>query len=173
MRILIYVTPRRALFWPTRDFSAAPEELDLGRYDVWTEAAKWLNKFDEAVLTVTDDDGYPASVRVATRSYDAATGELSLAPLEFLHAVEGPANLLCHSHDEKIWNLQMLNVKGTIEKRDTDWVFQTKSFEPPSKLAVLDFVRKGAGPPGSTSTDAALTPPEVNWAAIKEIQRRA
>ncbi len=30
MRILMYVTPRRALFWPTRDFSAAPEELDLG-----------------------------------------------------------------------------------------------------------------------------------------------
>jgi hypothetical protein len=28
-RILIYVTPRRALFWPTRDISAAPEELDL------------------------------------------------------------------------------------------------------------------------------------------------
>ena len=31
MRILIYVTPRRAFFWPTRDFSAAPEELDLGK----------------------------------------------------------------------------------------------------------------------------------------------
>ena len=30
MRILMYVTPRRALFWPTRDFTAAPEELDLG-----------------------------------------------------------------------------------------------------------------------------------------------
>jgi Pyridoxamine 5'-phosphate oxidase len=29
MRILIYVTPRRALFWPTRDFTVAPEELDL------------------------------------------------------------------------------------------------------------------------------------------------
>jgi hypothetical protein len=29
MRILIYVTPRRALFWPTRDFTQAPEELDL------------------------------------------------------------------------------------------------------------------------------------------------
>jgi hypothetical protein len=23
------VTPRRALFWPTRDFTSAPEELDL------------------------------------------------------------------------------------------------------------------------------------------------
>lgn len=29
MRILIYVTPRRALHWPTRDFASAPEELDL------------------------------------------------------------------------------------------------------------------------------------------------
>jgi hypothetical protein len=29
MRILIYVTPRRALFWPTRDFATPPEELDI------------------------------------------------------------------------------------------------------------------------------------------------
>jgi Pyridoxamine 5'-phosphate oxidase len=29
MRILIYVTPRRAWFWPTRDFTSAPEELNL------------------------------------------------------------------------------------------------------------------------------------------------
>jgi Pyridoxamine 5'-phosphate oxidase len=29
MRILIYVTPRRALYWPTRDFASAPKELDL------------------------------------------------------------------------------------------------------------------------------------------------
>lgn len=29
MRILIYVTPRRALFWPTRDFTSSPEVLDV------------------------------------------------------------------------------------------------------------------------------------------------
>lgn len=29
MRILIYVTPRRAWFWPTRDFTSSPEELNL------------------------------------------------------------------------------------------------------------------------------------------------
>jgi len=29
MRILIYVTPRRAWFWPTRDFAGTPEELDI------------------------------------------------------------------------------------------------------------------------------------------------
>jgi hypothetical protein len=29
LRLLIYVTPRRALYWPTRDFSTTPEELDV------------------------------------------------------------------------------------------------------------------------------------------------
>lgn len=29
MRILIYVTPRRALFWPARDFTRTPEVLDV------------------------------------------------------------------------------------------------------------------------------------------------
>jgi Pyridoxamine 5'-phosphate oxidase len=29
MRILIYVTPRRVVLWPARDFSVAPEDLDL------------------------------------------------------------------------------------------------------------------------------------------------
>jgi hypothetical protein len=31
MRIVIYVTPRRALFWPSRDFTTSPEELDLSQ----------------------------------------------------------------------------------------------------------------------------------------------
>jgi Pyridoxamine 5'-phosphate oxidase len=29
IRLLIYVTPRRVLYWPTRDFSTAPSELDF------------------------------------------------------------------------------------------------------------------------------------------------
>jgi hypothetical protein len=29
IRLLVYVTPRRVLFWPTRDVTSAPEELDL------------------------------------------------------------------------------------------------------------------------------------------------
>jgi hypothetical protein len=30
MRILIYVTPRRALHWPDLDVTRTPDELDLG-----------------------------------------------------------------------------------------------------------------------------------------------
>lgn len=29
MRILVYVTPRRMRYWPTRDFAAAPQEIEV------------------------------------------------------------------------------------------------------------------------------------------------
>jgi hypothetical protein len=32
MRVLIYVTPRRAFFWPTRDFASTPQALDLQEF---------------------------------------------------------------------------------------------------------------------------------------------
>ena len=72
---------------------------------MWAEAAKWLNKFPEAVLTGIDHDGYPVSVRVPTGAYDSATGELPVSLPDAVDGAEGPANLLCHSHDEKLWNL--------------------------------------------------------------------
>ena len=73
---------------------------------MWAEAAKWLNKSPEAVLTGIDNDGYPVSVRVPTGPYDSATGELPVSLPDAVDGAEGPANLLCHSHDEKLWNLQ-------------------------------------------------------------------
>ena len=126
---------------------------------MWTEAAKWLSKFDEAVLTVSDGDGYPASVRVVPRTYDAATGELRVTPTDALHVIEGPANLLCHSHDEKLWNLQMITIKGTLEKRDDAWIFKSKSFEPPVEAGCAAFRQTRAyGRPRSTSTSAVSRP---------------
>lgn len=140
---------------------------------MWDEAATWLNKFDEAVLTVVDADGYPASIRVRSQSYDGSTGELRFTPPDSVHAVEGPANLLCHSHDEKLWKLQMLTVKGRLENRDGTWVFRSERFEPPSKLAVVSFIRNARNSAQKYLDKRGLDRPEVNWAAIKEIQRRA
>lgn len=140
---------------------------------MWAEAAQWLTRFDEAVLTVIDRDGYPASMRVSTRAYNAATGELAVPLIDTLHPVESPANLLCHSHDEKLWNLQMIAVKGTLEKRDGGWVFCSTSFIAPSKLALLDFVRNARKSAQKYLDKRGLARPSVNWRSIKDIQRRA
>lgn len=139
---------------------------------MWAEAAKWLNTFGEAVLTFPDVDGYPASVRVGTAGFDAATGRLPVTLPETLRAAEGRAGLLCHSHDEKMWNLKMLQVKGELRNDDGSWVFMTTQFTPPSKLAMVDFI-KNARSSGQRYLDKrGLSRPEVNWTQIKEIQRR-
>jgi hypothetical protein len=139
---------------------------------VSAEAAKWLGKFDEAVLTALDVDGYPFSVRVATRTYDADTGRLPATLPGVLRAAEGPASLLCHYHDEKMWKLKAIQVKGRLEKRNDAWDFVTTSFTPPSKLALFAFL-KGTGTAAQKYLDRrGLKRPEVNWVAVNEIKRR-
>jgi len=140
---------------------------------VWTEAAKWLGKFDEAVMTMLDSDGYPVSVRVDSRSYDAATGELPATLPGALHIVDGPANLLCHYHDEKLWKLNAISIKGRLENRNGSWVFASTAFNAPSKLALLSFI-KGVRTAAQKYLDKrGLDRPDVDWAAVKEVQRRA
>ncbi|OBF34238.1 hypothetical protein A5724_16935 [Mycobacterium sp. ACS1612] len=139
---------------------------------MWAEAAKWLAKFGETVVTGVDEDGYPVSVRVATSGYDSATGALPVHFPPELRILEGPANLLSHSHDDKMWHLQMIQIKGRIERRGERWVFQSTHFDAPSKLAFLQFLRSNNASAQKYLDKRGLKRPAVNWAAVKEIQRR-
>jgi hypothetical protein len=140
---------------------------------VWAEAAKWLSKFDETVLTALDADGYPVSIRVNPRNYDTTTGTLPVVFPSALQVVDGPANLLSHSHDEKLWKLNMIQVKGRLERRDDGWVFRTTAFGAPAKLAFVQFLRSNSASAQKYLDKRGLKRPAVNWVAVKEIQRRA
>ena len=90
-----------------------------------------------------------------------------------VRAVEGPANLMCHYHDEKMWKLKAILIKGRVENRDGAWVFVSTAFSPPSKLEVLSFIKGRAGTSAQKYLDKrGLKRPAVNWAAVKEIKRR-
>jgi hypothetical protein len=139
---------------------------------VWAEAAKWLNKFDEAVLTVLDTAGYPASVRVDPHPYDGTTGELSVTLPDTLDAAAGPAGFMCHYHNEKLWNLRSMAIKGRLERRSDAWVFVSTSFTAPSRLAVVSFVW-GTRASGQKYLDKrGLARPHMDWAALKEAMGR-
>ena len=131
---------------------------------MWAEAAKWLDGFHEAVLTVTDATGYPASVRVDPHDYDATTGELAVSLPEVLTPVAGPANLLCHSHDEKLWNLKMIVVKGRVEGGDGSWVLASEHFDAPSRAAV-DLV--GAAVWTLLVSSPWLVRPSDDWSLVR------
>ena len=139
---------------------------------MWTEAAKWLAKFDEAVLTALDVDGYPVSIRIDPRNYDATTGSLPATFPSALNVIAGPANLLSHSHDEKMWHLNAIQIKGRLESRDGGWVFQSANFDAPSKLVFIQFLANTRTAGQKYLDKRGLTRPAINWSAVKEIQRR-
>lgn len=83
---------------------------------MWDDVARHLSDFESAVLTALDAEGYPYSVRCRPRT-DPAGRVLQIrltvdAPLR-----AGPASLLCHRHDENLWNLKSFLVRGTKSRR--------------------------------------------------------
>jgi hypothetical protein len=95
---------------------------------MWDEITKHLYRFESAVLSGLDEAGYPFSVRC--RPYPDTSGDELLSiwlppdtPLR-----PGPASLLCHSHDEKLWNLKSFLVRGVLFKDGGGWSFEPVRF---------------------------------------------
>jgi hypothetical protein len=142
---------------------------------VWAEAAKWLSKFPEAVVTAVDAEGYPISVRQTALPYDPETGKMSVAWPAGVAVAEGPASVLCHSHDEKVWNIKAIQIKGLLERNAGEWVFVSTAFSPPPgmPIAFWRLSRNGRAAARRYLDKRGLTAPAVNWDAIDELWRRA
>jgi hypothetical protein len=97
---------------------------------MWAEITGHLYQFESAVLSGLDEEGYPFSVRC--RPYPDSSGAEALkiwlppgTPVR-----PGPASLLCHSHDENLWNLKSFLVRGVLVKDAGGWSFEPGKFIP-------------------------------------------
>jgi hypothetical protein len=72
-----------------------------------------------------------------------------------------------------MWNIKAIQIKGSIEKRNSGWVFQSTAFNAPSTLAMVSALRGASTSAQKYLDKRGLTRPAVNWVAIKEIQHRA
>lgn len=136
---------------------------------MWAEAATWIAKFPDVVLTGLDADGYPFSIRQSGSAYDARTGTLRVAPPDALRPAAGPANLLAHRHDESLRILGSIQIRGTLDRRDGDWVFVSSAFTPPPRFGTWALSRRMRATARRYLAKRGLDTPAVNWAAIAEI----
>ena len=84
---------------------------------MWKRAKKDLGKYPEVVVNAKDAEGRGVSVRQRTVAFDEATGSMPVSIPNALGAIAGPATLLGHFHDEKVWNMHTMSIKGTLEQR--------------------------------------------------------
>jgi hypothetical protein len=172
MRLYIFVHPRRVSWRSARDPGRSPDEVELtGNTD---EAARYLPWFSSAVLSGTDAEGHPCSVRC-----HPVPGESTRLPrFEFDGAdiQPVPASLLCHGHDERLWNLRSFLVRGRLERGEKTWTFDCGKFisgggvgGPWGAVRAMLGMRRTAS---AYLKKRGLARPRVPWAEIKALQER-
>ena len=98
---------------------------------MWTQITCYLPGFDTAVISGFEADGQPYSLRCHVLVAGNELMRLQLpagTPL-----VNGPACLLCHSHDERLWNLKSFAVRGSLDRDEEGWLFRPEQFIPGTK----------------------------------------
>lgn len=137
---------------------------------MWKRAKKDLGKYPEVVVNAKDAEGRGVSVRQRTVVFDEATGTLPVSLPSTLGVVPGPATVLGHFHDEKVWNMHSMSIKGMLEQRGGQWVFVASSYVP---AKIMDFL-KGTRVSARKYLDRRGLPwPKPNYEVIHRLFKEA
>jgi hypothetical protein len=141
---------------------------------VWREVSRELRRYDSAVLSARDREGYPVTVRCVPGPDEDRTAFTVRIP-DGLGVEVGPAWLLCHFHDRQFWGLRSFGARGQLERADGAWLFRPTAFVP-GMGGVIAMVRMFVGGRRRAYRYLAirhLEPPDVRWDLVNEAKARA
>ncbi len=137
-----------------------------------TKLEEYLRSFHDAVLTGVNAQGYPVSVRCLPQ-VDGTEHVLRVRLPADIQLLPGPAGLLCHSHDAKLWHLKSFALQGTLEHLGEISLFHVQRFLPGMNMA---------GAPGALTTlmharhmmkqilrKRGLPQPSIPWDQLKQL----
>jgi hypothetical protein len=129
-----------------------------------------LAGFASAVLGTLDADGMPTLLRVGL---GAATDEaVTVEVPDGAEVRPGPASLLAHSHDERLWNLRRTVLLGDLRGAEGAWTFEpTRSLggEDNSPLTVLRGLVTMRRAAARYLARRDLPRPRIAWAEFKAL----
>ena len=100
---------------------------------------KLMTDYESAIITAVDGNGYPVSVRCRPRP-DYIAKALKCDISNDLGIQNSPASLLCHSHDEWIFNMTSFGVRGSLEHVEDGWLFYPRRIVPGAGLSPSDLI---------------------------------
>jgi hypothetical protein len=143
---------------------------------MWAEIAKHLPEFPSAVLTWVDGAGYPFSIRCSP-GLDSARQVLDVDLPEGTGVRPGPASLLCHRHDARLWNLKSFLVRGSLERDDQGWNLRPQQFVPGmgigGPLGWIRLLRNGRSAAQMYVRKRGLAMPGVEWDEVRALLAQA
>lgn len=141
---------------------------------MWDDLVRHLSKYPTAVLTIIDTAGYPYSIR-CTPEPNPARQVLRVALPAYVHGRAGPAGLLCHFHDDLVWNQTNFVAYGGLEHDGSGWVFRaTRLIEGAGAgMNPIRQVRSGRSSARRYLDKRGLDWPKVPWGRLHAIYEKA
>lgn len=141
---------------------------------MWTELVVQLPHYPSAVITMVDQAGYPLSIRCHPQIDDTAQVlRIALDP-GIDETWAGPASILCHAHDERLWRMTNMLVRGTLERApnaDDTWLFRPLRVIRGQSRSPIYFVRTLVASRRAAQRYLALhgvSRPPIPWQRIHE-----
>ena len=138
---------------------------------LYDEIESILKEYQSAVISLVTEDGYPISLRCQPIVHK--TEEFLEIQLPTNLAIcEGLASLLCHSHNEELFDLKSVSMEGNLEKAGAVWRFRlTKMTQVMGRNKFLEFIQDVIIKPRRNAKKylekAKLARPQIPWAQLK------
>ncbi len=135
---------------------------------MWQQLEKYLPEFSNAVLSGLDPAGDLFSLRCRPVLVPAQQW-LQMALPAVVPLQPGPACLLCHTHDERLWNLKSFVVRGELARPGVGgaWVLRPQQFIAGMGIggwrSYVHFVRNGRAATRRYFARRGQPQPHVDW----------
>ena len=142
---------------------------------MWADIVKRLPRFASAVLTGLDRSGDPVSPRCQP-TLDHQAQVLRVVVPDGLEMVPGPAGLLCHQHDDQLWELKSFLLRGSLERASQEWVFRPRQFVSgmdTTPLSNLRLLRAGRRTAKRYLAARGLPRPTIPWDHYAQLKDQA
>jgi hypothetical protein len=131
--------------------------------------------FTGAVLTAMDSSGYPVSLRCRP-SPSSDESAVRLPAPGWFDGLPGPASLMCHSHDNKLWKLHGFFVRGELDRDGDELVFHPTFFRRSiggSPVEILRLALQTRRAARRYLKQRRLERPQVPWKRIEAAKKQA
>ena len=140
---------------------------------MWREIRRETRRFDSAVLTMLNPDG-PVSTRCRP---DLSPTQHTLLVGVVDDPWPGPASILYHRHDDRLWKLRSCLILGQLRREVDDWLFVPERFVPGMGVggvfSYIRFLRQGRRTATRYLRVRGLDRPTVEWDEVASLLEAA
>jgi Pyridoxamine 5'-phosphate oxidase len=170
-RLIITVIPQRV--WTDEPVilkdSMTKAPLPRGAAGPYSEVIQRLPRYHSAVMSWLDTTAAPTSVRAALSPTSRGLLRIEDAPP---HLRPGPASILCHTHNAKLWNQRSFLATGQLNTNGSGWTFTPQHFVPGmsgNPVAMIKFLHAARSSAHNYLAHRAVPRPTIPWDAYHRL----